>query len=438
MPCNRGTAAICGEKMHIVIDGHSLGILGGIERVVCDLASAMVQRGHRVSIFISEPLPEKPIYAVDKRVRFVVYAHGGRQKHLAEFRRQILACAPDVCISPAADRRHFPWCAALWNSGIPLVVSEHSTPEDVESRIWNRPERLAVMAAADAIHMLRTSCLPSLPDTLLDKAHVIPNAVNLPLLEKSPKDHPIILSMGRLERDKQNHILLDAFAMLAPDFPQWRLEVWGGGPEQSRLKRQAHRLGLKGRAHICGLTTRPEACYASADILCQPSRHEAFPGAVIESMAAGLPVVGFAQCSGVNELVRNGTTGLLAPEMTAVSLAETLRTLMQSTTKREHMGSNGREATMPYSPQLVYDAWEKLLECTALCKGKTNLREAAFSTNEHNGLELHPELQLLRHCIARPNVLVADGNLLRQLVFSSPWLTQRLRPFYSWLKGSWS
>lgn len=435
MPCNRGTAAICGEKMHIVIDGHSLGILGGIERVVCDLASAMVQRGHRVSIFISEPLPEKPIYAVDKRVRFVVYAHGGRQKHLAEFRRQILACAPDVCISPAADRRHFPWCAALWNSGIPLVVSEHSTPEDVESRIWNRPERLAVMAAADAIHMLRTSCLPSLPDTLLDKAHVIPNAVNLPLLEKSPKDHPIILSMGRLERDKQNHILIDAFAMLAQDFPQWHLDIWGVGPEQKRLEKQIQRLGVGNNAHIRGLTTKPEECYALADLLCQPSRHEAFPGAVVESMAARLPVVGFAQCPGVNELVRHGETGLLAPKMSAESLAETLRPLMQSAAIREKMGNKGGEAAIPYSPKIVYDAWEALLQDVILSQGKTNLQEAAFSSRIHDGQESQKMLRLLQHCMARPNVLVADGKLLRRLVFSSPWLTRRLRPFYDWLKG---
>lgn len=435
MPCNRGTAAICGEKMHIVIDGHSLGILGGIERVVCDLASAMVQRGHRVSIFISEPLPEKPIYAVDERVRFVVYAHGGRQKHLAGFRRQILACAPDVCISPAADRRHFPWCAALWNSGIPFVVSEHSTPEDVESCIWNRPERLAVMTAADAIHMLRASCLPSLPDDLLSKAHVIPNAVTLPVLQRACKDHYSILSMGRLEREKQNHLLVDAFAALAPDFPQWRLEIWGIGPEEGRLRKQIYRLGLQGRARICGLTTKPEECYAATEVVCLPSRHEAFPNTVIEAMAAGLPVVGFAQCPGVNELVRHHESGLLVSEMTSTSLAEALRSLLQSPTIRKNMGNKGRELAMAYTPQVVYDAWETLLRAIKLHKGKTCLREETYNTQKQDNVDFYSRMQLLWHCMERPNLLVGDRNLLKRLVFSMPWLLRRLRPLYAWLKG---
>lgn len=421
--------------MNIIIDGHSLGTLGGIERVVCDLASAMVSRGHQVIIFISEPLPAKPLYALDERVRLIEYAHNGRQGHLTRFRQQILSCAPDVCISPAADRRHFPWCAALWDSGVPLVISEHSTPEDVEDRLWNRAERLAVMAAADAIHMLRPSCLPSLPDSLRGKARVIPNAVNLPVLQKTPKDHPTIISMGRLERDKQNHILIDAFAILAPDFPQWHLEMWGVGPEQKRLQKQIRRLAIGKNAYIRGLTTKPEECYAAADLLCQPSRHEAFPGAVVESMAAGLPVVGFAQCPGVNELVRHGETGLLAPEMTAESLAETLRTLMQSAAIREKMGNRGREAAIPYTPKIVYDAWETLLKDVSLCKGKTNLREAAFNLQNNDDPKSQKKLHLLRRCMARPNVLVAEGKLLQRIVFSSLWLTRRLRPFYDWLKG---
>ena len=134
-------------------------------------------------------------------------------------------------------------------------------------------------------------------------------------------------------------------------------------------------------------------------------------------------------------IVRHGETGLLAPQMTAESLAETLRTLMQSATIREKMGNKGGEAAMPYSPKIVYDAWEALLQDVILCQGKTNLQEAAFSSRNHDGQESQKMLRLLQHCMARPNVLVADGKLLRRLVFSSPWLTRRLRPLYDWLKG---
>ena len=140
--------------------------------------------------------------------------------------------------------------AAIFPGARPCGTAAYRLLFPSTARIWNRPERLAVMTAADAIHMLRASCLPSLPDDLLSKAHVIPNAVTLPVLQRACKDHYSILSMGRLEREKQNHLLVDAFAALAPDFPQWRLEIWGIGPEEGRLRKQIYRLGLQGRARI--------------------------------------------------------------------------------------------------------------------------------------------------------------------------------------------
>lgn len=152
-------------------------------------------------------------------------------------------------------------------------------------------------------------------------------------------------------------------------------------------------------------------------------------------MAAGLPVVGFAQCPGVNELVRHHESGLLAPEMTSSSLAETLRSLLQSPAMRKNMGDKGRELAMAYTPQVVYDAWETLLRAAKLHKGKTNLREETYNTQKQGDVEFYSRIQLLWHCMERPNLLVGDGNLLRRFIFSMPWLLRRLRPLYAWLKG---
>lgn len=418
--------------MNIIIDGHSLARLGGMERVACDLASAQAQRGHNVFMFISDPLPKHPLYTLDKNVYYVRYTHGGRQKHNGAFRQQILDCAPDVCISPAADRRHLPWCAALWGMGIPLVISEHNTPEAVESHLWNRPERIAVMAAADSIHLLRTSCLPTLPTYFRKKAHIIPNAVKLPLLAATRGILPTICSIGRLARDKQNMLLVDAFARLAGDFPQWRVEIWGTGPEQRQLQRCIERHALQKQIFLRGITTTPEVCYAAADIVCLPSSHEAFPCAVTEAMTAGLPTVGFAQCPGVNELVQHNLTGLLAPNMTAASLAETLRALMADATLRQRMGQTAREAARAFLPTAVYDAWEQLLCNAATRKGKTCLQELEnFATLSS---ELREHANVLKHCIARPNFLVGDGQFVRRLVFQFPWLKRLLHPLYTWFK----
>lgn len=421
-----------GGRVNIIIDGHSLATLGGMERVTCDLASAQAQRGHNVFMFISDPLPKNPLYVLDKRVQCVHYKHGGRQKHIAAFRQQILDCMPDVCVSPAVDRRHLPWCAALWGTGIPLVISEHLVPEIIEQNLWNRAERLAVMSAADAIHLLLGTYAHSLPQYLHDRIHILPNAVMLPILSLPSPGSPVIISMGRLSKEKQNSLLIDAFAQIVDNFPEWHVHIWGAGPEHKRLHSKIKMHKLEDRIFLCGLTTKPEQCYIQAQIVCLPSRYEGFPGAITEAMTAGLPTVGFAQCPGVNELIQHNLTGLLAPDMTAASLAESLHVLMADATLRQRMGQTAREAAQAFSPSTVYDAWEHLLCEAAAHKGRTHLQKLEkFATLSP---ELREHANVLKHCIARPNVLVGDGQCVRRLVFQFPWLKRLLHPLYTWFK----
>lgn len=435
--------------MNIVIDGHSLQFIGGMERVICDLASGLAARGHQVFLFTSDPAKTTPLYTLHSGITVVRYTHGGRRTHLTAFRQQILACDPDVCISSATDRRHWPWCAALRDTGIPLVLSEHNAPEAVEKQLWNRPERLATMASADVIHMLLSSYADSLPDFLRDRVRVVPNAVRLPVLAREWNAPPVILGMGRLSWEKQHHLLIEAFALLAEDFPEWQVHLWGKGPEQGRLSAQIKRFDMGERILLCGSTNTPERCYAQAEIVCLPSCYEGLPGAVLEGMTAALPVVGFAQCPGTNELVRHGVTGLLASEMTAASLASSLRHVMSDAALRRILGENGAKAARAFAPEVVLDAWESALHVAASAKGHTRMQalESVIVENargqsdlvremhSQSSLELRELASLFFHCTARANVLVGDDQHLRRIIFQFPWIKSAVHPLYRWAKS---
>lgn len=424
--------------MNIALDGQSLSFMGGMERSVCALASAMAERGHKVFLFTSDAPSTTPIFYLSPKVCRLSYDHNGRRSHMARFRQQILSCTPQVCISFAGDRRHLPWCAALQGTGIPFIISEQCSPEAVETIFWNRPERLAVMAVADYIHMLRPTCLDSLPPESRAKAHVIPNAVSMPDYSLAHKKGDLIVALGRLEKDKQYGMLVEAFALLTHDFPSWKLEIWGEGSQYASLRRSIVQAKLEDRVRLCGLTEHPERCYARASIVCHPSRHEGLPGVVLEAMAAGLPVVGFAQCPGVNDLVQDGQIGLLAPEMTPQSLAATLRQLMSNAHLRQYMGAEALERAKVYSADTVYTQWEKLLTKAAAKGGHTCLQawETALSAaNTDDNGALFPHYQTLQTSLNRPNLLVPRGQLLKLLIFQFPWLMRLVRPFYTWCKN---
>ena len=92
-----------------------------------------------------------------------------------------------------------------------------------------------------------------------------------------------------------------------------RMTVAGDGPERPRIEREAARLNISGYLDLCGARTRAEVrdLLATASMLVQPGRHEAFGLALIEARAAGVPVVAMAS-GGVPEIVEDRRHGLLA------------------------------------------------------------------------------------------------------------------------------
>ncbi len=412
--------------MNIIIDGHSLHVLGGVERTATDLASNLVMRGHKVFYFLTEEPPVPPLYPLHPDIKIVIYTHNGRWKHLQKFKTQILSCEPDVCISPTADRRHFPWCVALQDTGIPLIISEQSSPYGIENEQMTRQERLAILEAADGIRILLPSYAHSLPVHLQAKTHAIHNAVNLPKVDPIAHSHPTIITMGRLSSEKQNHLLIQAFALLHKQFPQWRVEIWGAGPEKSPLEAQIKKLKLQKYVLLKGLTKEPEQCFARADIACLPSRYEGFPGAVAQGMTAGLPVVGFLDCPGTNEMIEDGITGYLAPTMDAQCLADALRPLMQDENLRKTMGLRGQEKAKTYTPDKVFDLWEGFLQEVYQKKNATFLQKKEVQNmlyaTMHSGIA------------KRINMLVAKNDLARAVIFQFPRLKRFLHPYYLWFK----
>lgn len=180
------------------------------------------------------------------------------------------------------------------------------------------------------------------------------------------KDHHKIICVGSISGTKQQLVLAEAFAELTSSFPDWTLEFWGAdrSPYAIHMKKWIDKNHLSDRIHIRGKTAHVEDVYADADIFCLPSRGEGFPLALSEAMAAGLPTVGFSDCTGVNDLIEDGKNGFLVSRSVG-ELAKALRALMSHPAMRREMGEKGCIAMRQYRPDYIWDQWETLLKkCT--------------------------------------------------------------------------
>ena len=155
---------------------------------------------------------------------------------------------------------------------------------------------------------------------------VIPNGIDLERYAKDPEPIPgRIVFVGRLSRQKRPDIALRAIASLLETHPEARLDVIADGPLRGETEALVAELGLEGTVRLLGDRDDVPEQLASASCFLSTSDYEGCPLAVMEAMAAGVPVVA-TDVSGTRDLVVAGETGLLAerrqPERIAAALAE--------------------------------------------------------------------------------------------------------------------
>jgi L-malate glycosyltransferase len=181
------------------------------------------------------------------------------------------------------------------------------------------------------------------------RLHYIPNGLEVdewPAGKRSEASNgpPVILCVARFAPIKRQNDLIDAAALLSGKGFRFRLAFVGDGPTLPDAREQAERLGLGEHVvifHGEASQDRVAALAAEADIFCLPSLWEGMSGAVMEAMAAGLPVVG-TRVNGIADLVEEGTTGLLVPPRDPHRLADALAALLTDPERRTTWGAAGR------------------------------------------------------------------------------------------------
>lgn len=192
------------------------------------------------------------------------------------------------------------------------------------------------------------------------KIVVIPNGLDTRRWNtRHARPRPRIVTMvANLRPEKGHDVLIDAAATVLARFPDARFEIVGGGPELGALIRRAEARGVLKAFTFFGHCDDVAARLQQADIFVLPSRSEAFPNAVLEAMAAGLPIVA-SGVGGVCELIDHGQTGLLVPPGNPQALGERIGQVMADDHLAARLGIAARaRAETRYSFDRMVSAFE--------------------------------------------------------------------------------
>ncbi|GGL70059.1 hypothetical protein GCM10010840_05120 [Deinococcus aerolatus] len=278
-------------------------------------------------------------------------------------RRELRRRRPDVLITVDTFLAGFVFPAIL---DLPMlrVAWEHF---NFRSDLNMRSRRLARVVAAHLGHRVVTltrqdrgwwrAAFPQAPASIT----AIPNplTVDRPPVNPYSLQSRVVLGMGRLDHQKGFDLLLRAWAEVETDCPDWRLQIYGQGPEEQALRELAGDLGLR-RWDLCAPTPEVAAVYRSAGIYALSSRHEGLPLVLMEAQAHGVPAVAFDCHTGPAELLAAGG-GALVPVQDVTAFASALRSLMAQPTVRQAWSERAHAGAGRYRLEPILGQWLRLL-----------------------------------------------------------------------------
>ena len=353
---------------------------GGAERVLVDVASRLSLRGHHVTVVTNDQVGSSSYYSLHPSVHQInmgIGVVGGKTKLLESIRRilamrrVLVELKPDVVIG-FMHSTYIPLGFALVGTGIPLIASEHTSIEHYIGRKFQRILLYVTPILTKKITVVSEQVRSAYSNWLSRSMVVIPNPVDFQIglradLRKKDQDPKVLLSVGGLSVSKNQKCLISAFATISNCVPDWNLRIVGEGVLRSELERQIKELGLEGRVYLPGATKNIANEYINAQLFVLPSSYESFGLATAEALVCGLPVVGFADCPGTNQLIRHNENGLLVSEKNRIkSLENALLFLMSNPDERCRLGSASVAWLLEeYGIENVLDKWESTLQGSA-------------------------------------------------------------------------
>ncbi|MBI6545577.1 MAG: glycosyltransferase family 4 protein, partial [Cyanobacteria bacterium NC_groundwater_1444_Ag_S-0.65um_54_12] len=314
--------------MNILLIAHRLGI-GGVGSFVVQIANGLSERQHRVFVVSEGGACTARLAPGVSHIQ----AHTHTKSpvgiyQLAQILRKTVIAHEITAIHANSPSTALAARLAIGQQRLPIISSAHGPWQPVTATVVSElfaltSDRVVSCAESLASYLMRHSLCKS---RLAQKILTIHNGSCLSgsSLDKNvresvrqelglPVNAPIIFCAARMSQGKGQEFLIAAMPAILAEQPAARLLLAGDGEKRASFEKQARQLSVTDAIGFLGMRDDVPQLMAAADIFCLPSSGvEGLPLAVVEAMAAGLPVVA-TQVGGVSEIVRHEVTGWLVP-----------------------------------------------------------------------------------------------------------------------------
>mgnify|MGYP000976915002 CR=1 FL=1 len=310
---------------------------GGAERVVSELANYFSKEDIMVSILLISN--DNVNYEIGENVKII---YGSNQidgkNRISDFfsrvnliSKYVKLIQPDITISFLSTINIYS-CLALGFSKNKLIVSERNDPKRSPAQKIKRLVRNIVYYLSDGYVFQTDEAKNYFSSKIKNKGVVIVNPIkpDLPDVYKGDRTKKIV-AVGRLEEQKNYSLFIKAFKLIADDFKDYKVEIYGEGQERNKLEKLICELNLNSRVLLMGRHNDVHERIKDASLYVLSSHYEGMPNALMEALALGLPCIA-TNCSGggPKTLITNGVNGILVPNNDEESLSKQMAFVLQN------------------------------------------------------------------------------------------------------------
>lgn len=359
--------------------------LGGLERIISYKVNLLSEVGHDVSIITTDQQGRRPYFKINNKVKCydldinyrqsrqyfwikkIFYFFYNSYRHKKKLKKLLMELKVDIVISTFCNEMgflpqikdgskkivEFHFCRTMFRfirrKGVLGYIDDFMMYKYINT--LRKYDRFVVLSNEDA---------ESWKD--LTNISVINNVCPIDIAEKANLEEHRVISVGRYEYQKGLDRLINVWALIAHQVPDWSLHIFGEGSLRPLLTKQIRDLNLEKSVFLDGASNDIGKELLNSSVAIFTSNYEGFLMAIVEAESAGLPVVSFDTPCGPKDIIRDGEDGFLVKNGDIESLGKRLLSLMQNDELRKAMGEKAFENSKRFTPKAIMPQWISLFE----------------------------------------------------------------------------